>query len=425
MKEGVDIGSMLRRSEKTIEIQAQNFLGQGCSYDQLLQEGRRLVWKTISVNFIVEETFEAFKNLIRNELIIGLNSFIKYMRKNKLRYKWLFEVLPETYRVTITREKLDEIRKIALRTRDEKAVKATIYCLVSLMKVKEEDVPKVVNYDTFVKFGLQRFLWIFFSNSPYRALMMAYPDLRPEDMKRRPNGYWDQSDSKEKAIKDFANLLLLSKYSKRSFPLIVNEKFLIDHKFRTPLNKFFNGSPFAFLDAAFPGKYKPWKMSVTPMRCFEDKIQITKATKWLVETVLKFNIPKMNEFDVWREEVGRKISKEDFEKNGLRGLLNRFNNSPGKILLFVYPDKFKEWSFSNNDKWSRGAESLELAARATRWVIEEYAKLDPQSSNIGYRFFISNGLHGMITSKKLGFNSSPKAALENAYPERKNIQKPL
>jgi hypothetical protein len=382
----------------------------------MLREGRKLVWKTISINYIVEDTFEAFSNLIRNDLEAGLERFVKITKRRRAPLAWFFEIFPEDFEFEVKREKLDELRKIAIRTGDDKAVQAVIYYLVAIMGVKKEDVPNFVNYESFVKFGLQRFLWIFFSNSPYRAIMKAYPNLRPEDMKRRPIRYWQQADSKEKAVKDLQNLLSSSDYSEESIPLIVNDKFLVDHRLRTPLNKFFNGSPFSFLDAAFPEKYMPWQMSVTPMKCFDEEYQVIKATKWLVEKVLGFDVSNMSKREIWKNDIAKKITKEKFEENGLRGLLNRYDNSPKKILRLAYPKKFQDWSFPNNDKWSRGEESLKLAAKATRWVIEKYACVEP-SSKIGYKFFIDNGLRGMITSKKLGFNSSPKAALLNAYPE--------
>jgi hypothetical protein len=416
LKRQDEIKLLLQRSEKIISASARKFLNNGCVYEQLLREGRRLVWKTISVNYIVEETFEAFRDLIRNDMESGLGKFIKRIKLKKSRYPWFFDVFPNAIEVDITREKLDEIRKIAIKTRDDNAVKAVIYHLVNMMGIKSEEAPKIINYNTFVENGLQRFLWIFFSNSPYRALMMAYPDLRPEDMKRRPNGYWNDPDSLIKALTDLHSLLESSGYDDDDIPLIINERYLVDHGFRVPLNKFFNGSPFMFLDAAFPGKYSPWQMAVTSPKCFKDDNEIRKMTRWLVETVMKFDMEKMDEFEIWRRDIGRCITKEDFEKNGLRGLLKKFDNSPTKILLFTYPDKFKEWSFKNKDKWTRGEESLELAARATRWVIEDYAKLEPNPS-IGFKFFVENGLHGMITSKKLGFNSSPKAVLKNAYPD--------
>ena len=400
MKEVMDMKMMIRKSERTIELTAKSFVGKYCTYEELLMVGRKIVLKTLETNCIVDETFEAFKNFIRTELEVGFRSFLKSIKG------------------------LSKTKNKALAVRDDVAVKEVIYKLVRTMKLKSAEVPKKINYATFVNFGLQKYLWVFFNNSPYRALRMAYPELRPEDMNRRPNGYWDDPKNLTKAIKEFKTLLKSSGYRMEDFPLIVNEDFIVDHGFRTPLNKFFNGSPFTFLDAAFPGKYRPWNMSVTPMKCFADEAQVIKATKWLVETILGFDMDNLDEYEIWRLNIGQRIEKEDFEKNGLRGLLSRFNNSPGKILLFVYSGKFKEWSFSNKDKWSRGAESLELAARATRWVIEEYARIEP-SSKIGYKFFIDNGLHGMITSKKLGFNSSPKAALENAYPERRNILKPL
>ena len=58
------------------------------------------------------------------------------------------------------------------------------------MEISPKRAAKVINYKTFVSNGLARFLWVFFNNSPYRALRYAYPELSPEDMKKVPNNYW-------------------------------------------------------------------------------------------------------------------------------------------------------------------------------------------------------------------------------------------
>ncbi len=163
-------------------------------------------------------------------------------------------------------------------------------------------------------------------------------------------------------------------------------------------------------------------MATTPKGYFNEKSHVVAATKWLTEEVLGLKVTGMTPKEVWREQISRKVRKEDFEENGLRGLLAKFGNSPERIMRFVYPNKFKEWDFPSKGKWSR-PDAYALAARATRWVIEDYAGLKPDSPKIGFRFFIENGLHGMITSRKLGFNSSPKAAMMNAYPRM--FKKPL
>ena len=171
------------------------------------------------------------------------------------------------------------------------------------------------------------------------------------------------------------------------------------------------------MDAAFPGKYHPWEFSITPRGYFDSLENQIKAVKWLVEEKLGYNMPNLSVFDVWEQKIALKITKETFSEYGLREIVAT-HFSPEPVLRMVYPDKFLPWSFPSKPKW-KGEKGRLLAAEATRWVVEELAGLSPSSPNLGWKFFVKNGLRGMITAKTLGFNSSPKAALTNAYPNLK------
>lgn len=275
---------------------------------------------------------------------------------------------------------------------------------------------KKINYRIFGDYGLQYYLWIFFNNSPYRALCFAYPNLNPRDMKKAPNGYWNDVKGKSRAISALRKVLLESNYDSSEYPLIVNERFMENVGLSRPYQKHFKSSPFAFLKAVFPGKYMPWEMEVTPIGYFSNAKLAKKAMQWLVEKKLSIPLSDMDKKEVWRQKISQKVTKEVIVSYGLRGLLAQYNNTPEKLMRMTYPDKFLAWDFHNKTKW-KGAEGHKLAAKATRWVIEKYAGLFPNSPEIGYRFFVENGLHGMITSRTLAFNSSPRAALKNAYPD--------
>ncbi|MDD4931804.1 MAG: hypothetical protein PHG66_06710 [Candidatus Colwellbacteria bacterium] len=428
-----DMELLLKEAEKTIEIAARKFYSiDGYDYEDLLQIGRIKVWEIISEKKVTKDDFGSFRSYITTSLY---NLFGVVLRKSKAAKRinlresasldaevgegddrTAYDFIPDKGG-EVSIETLETIKIAALKTKERKAIQGVIWCLVELLNLKIENVPKKINYRTFVKFGLARYLWIFFNNSPFLAIRFAYSKFEPKDMKKRPNGYWKGKRGKNKAIAELREILEKSGYKPEDYPLIATHDFISDHGLRTPLDQMFSGSPFNFLDAVFPGKYMPWTMSTTPMTCFSDVKNVIFATRWLMEDILGFDIPNLDVYEIWRLGIGRSVGKKDFEDKGLRGLLNRFGNSPEKIIRFVYPGKFQDWDLGDNKKWS-SPKSLELAAKATKWVIEEYAGLTPDSPEIGYRFFVENGLRGMITSKKLGLNSSPKAAIRNAYPER-------
>ena len=430
-----DFQAVLDKADMIIKQQMKKFYGiDGYDYEDLLQIGRIKAWEIISNKGITLADFGKYKAYIATSVN---NLFGIELRKSKAQKRInLRETISldapigndgdderEGYNFipdkggAITFETLEMIKESAMKTREKNAIRGVVWCLVELMDLRVDQAPKKINYNTFIEYGLARYLWVFFGNSPFMALKFAYPEFKASDMTRRPNGYWKGKRGRTRAIEELRELLQNSKYTEEEYPLIVNHDFIADLGLATPVDTMFGGSPFLFLDAVFPGKYKPWMMSITPLRYFNNDGNVIDATKWLIETILGFDVTNMTEKEIWKRQIGKKIGKRDFENHGLRGLLHKFGNSPEKIIRFVYPGKFQEWDLGDNKKWSRGNESLLLAAKATRWVIEECSGLSPYSIHIGFRFFTENGLHGMITSKKLGFKSSPGAALKNAYPE--------
>lgn len=434
----MDIG-VLEKIDLIIRQLARKYLKKIDDYDyeDLVRGGRIVAWQFVVDRKIGNDNFGTYVKNIRKLIVDYYDEeyeIFKARRRLRLASALNFDIDDETINLygdkklsplheivsdqinEITIEGLDSKRHIATKSKDHKSIKDVIYCLVMLLGIKPEEIPKKVNYQTFVDYGLQYYLWIFFSNSPYQALRCAFSNLNPEDMKKVSNKYWVGENGKERAVEILKKALLESSYLMSEYPLIINEKFIQNIGLSTPYQKHFHSSPFAFLDAVFPEVFKPWEMARTPAKYFkEDEELVKKAMRWLVEDKLAIPLPDMDEKEVWRQGISKKITKDVMEDYGLRGLLAIYGNYPEPLMRLTYPGKFQAWDFKHKAKW-QGPEGLELAARATRWVIEDYAGLSPTSAGIGYRFFVENGLHGMITSKSLGFNSSPKAALKNAYP---------
>jgi hypothetical protein len=427
---------ILSKSESIIRQATRKFLDKidGYDFEDLMQIGRVLVWQLINEKNISDDNFESFSGYLYKALIYSYNNdYKKSKAKKRIRLsettsldkvvsfddeRSLYEVIPtKNDDGDITLETLDFIKNAAIKSKDPKAIKGVVHCLIELLGILPEEISTKINYYTFVRYRLQYYLWIFFNNSPYRALRFAYPNLNPTDMEKAPNGHWNGKVGKRRAIAILKRTLMESGYEKTDYPLIVNERFIESVGLSAPYQKHFHSSPFAFLDAAFPETFMPWEMAYTPMGYFgKDKELAKKAVRWLVEEKLGILLSDMDEKEVWRQGTSKRVTKEVMEYYGLRGLMSIYGNYPEPLMRLAYPDKFQAWDFKHSSKW-QGDAGLELAAKATRWVIEEYAGLQPTSAGIGYKFFIENGLHGMITSRSLGFNSSPKAALKNAYPD--------
>lgn len=425
---------VIDKAESIVRKVAKKYLSSidGFEYDDLMQIGRIVCWQIISEKNIDETNFDNYGGYLYKSLINTYsNEFKKTKAQKRIRLsetvsldsqigfddeRSLYEVIPAR-ESEISVETLELIKGMAYETRDPKAIKGVVICLAEMLGLLPQDTPREISYKTFVDYGLQYYLWIFFNNSPYQALRYAFPELSPEDMKKVPNSHWSGEKGKRRALKLLRKSLSESNYPESDYPLVVNEKYICNIGLSTPYQKHFHSRPFDYLNAAFPRKFKPWEMAVTPKGYIrKTPAKVRKIVFWLVEEKLQIPLSDMDEKEIWRQRISKRLTKEAFESNGLRGLLDKFNNSPEAIIRFVYPDKFKPWDFPNKQKW-KGSKGMELAAEATRWVIEDYAGLSPLSPAVGYKFFIENGLHGMITSRTLGFNSSPKAALSNAYPD--------
>lgn len=310
---------------------------------------------------------------------------------------------------------LKGIQKIALTTRNPDDVKNVVWTLISVLDASKKEIPTKINYSTFVKFGLQRYLWVFFNNSPFRAINFAYPgEFLPYEMPRKPKNYWRGESGKQNAIDGLRQVLKKTGYSPEFYPKLVNQKFLEEFFLYGAVQRIFKNI-YDYLDAAFPGEYCPWELSSTPKKFFDSNENITRAVKWLVEKRLGYDMENLSKEEVWQSGIDYKVTKETFQNEGLREITAQFK-SPEPVLRMVYPDKFLPWSFRRKKKW-QGANGKELAARATRWLVEEYGEISPFSTDITCEFFRKNRLWGMLTSKELGFNTSPKAALKNAYPD--------
>lgn len=402
----------------------------GCDFEDLLQIGRITVWQIIDKKGITVDTFADYGGYIYKSLIYSYNNELqKTKAKKRINLststsldKELSEVdgrsLYDKISISsqeVTFETLEFIKDIAIKERDLKAINGVIYCLVELMGISIQQAPKKIKFQTFTDYGLKYFLWVFFNNSPYLALRSAYPELLPTDMKKVPNDYWKGKIGKKRALKLMHDVLENGNYEHSDYPLIMTDKFITDTGLSAPYQKHFGSSPYIFLDAIYPNIYKPWEMSCTPKGFFTANEKAAKiAIIWLVEDKLNIELSQMDEKEIWQKKISKQLTKQVMEDFGLRGLLAIYNNSAEKLIRLAYPNKFLPWDFPGKEKW-KGKEGLKLAAEATRWVIEVYSGLRP-NRDIGYRFFVENGLHGLITSRSLGFNSSPKAALSNAYP---------
>lgn len=220
------------------------------------------------------------------------------------------------------------------------------------------------------------------------------------EIKRVPRGFWTE----ETAI-EVMKWLIEYKYQmteevlKRQW----NHKFFIDNRLQAMVRRIFSSSAYEAINAVYPGRFKPWEF-----RCVGDyywtEETLVEAVRWLIDEKLKLT----------EDEIKYYWSYKFLEQYQLANAVSVFFRGRNlfELLNLAYPNRFKPWELGNVPKgfWNR-----QTAIEATRWLIETQLKVTPQEARkLGlYRLFKENGVIGALSI----FNSSPRAALEAAYPE--------
>ena len=282
----------------------------------------------------------------------------------------------------------------------ETAAEATMWLIEEKLKWSEEELLKKLSTKTFYDNGLRGMLNAVFVNSPYAAIDNAYPGkYKPWQFEHAPKSYWMKETAVEATIWLIEEKL---KWSEEDVVKKLSTKTFKDNKLGGMLDSVLNSSPYAAIDNAYPGKYKPWQFEHAP-NSYWTKEAAVEATIWLIEEKLKWS----------DEDVVKKLSQKTFYDNGLRGMLTRvFANSPYAAINNAYPGKYKPWQFEHVPKsyWTK-----ETAVEATIWLIEEKLKWSEEDivKKLSQKTFYDNGLRGMLTQV---FVNSPYAAINNAYP---------
>lgn len=284
-------------------------------------------------------------------------------------------------------------------------------------KIPISDIPNKVDYDFFKTRKLGNLLWTFYNNSAFEAVNDAYKgEFLPWQFKRVPNNFWQGKKGQKKvklALEWFCNAMQIKS--------VDDAKSVTENDFKSQglgglLSNVFNSSPFLAMNYLF-SDLKPWEHNTCP-HGFYDHIDnhILAAHAYIISKtgVLLTGLNTEETYDLGLRTFVSKKSMADF---GLRGLLNKYENSTYRLFNELFVDNMLPWTLGGSkEAWKDNPK--EVAAKAVRWLFEKYLKIPileiPKYAT--NKLFWTVGFSGILTNRSIGFNSSNFKAVDNAYP---------
>ena len=284
-------------------------------------------------------------------------------------------------------------------------------------RIPINEIPDRVNYELFRKSGIVTFLWAFYKNSAFRAVIDAYPDeVIPWKFKKKPNGFWRGKYGYERAkdaMKWFCSKNGINSVEDCSG---VDTSSFISEGLGGLLEFHFNSSPYLALKSVFPN-LKPWKIGRAPKGYYKNKNnQIEAILGYLMDNFVP-TILEYNPEEVYETGLRVFVCKDDMNKYGLRGLLAKYSGNVYKMFCELFPGKILPWTLNSvKEPWRKNPK--ETGARAIRWLFDSYLMISQKE--IPYyatdELFWRVGFSGIMTNRSIGFNSSPYIAINSAYP---------
>lgn len=284
----------------------------------------------------------------------------------------------------------------------EKALDALKWTIEEKEKLKDVQLLELYNIHWLFNHNLSSPCQIFWRNIPYAMINELYPNRFKEwEFKRTRSSFW----TRQKAL-DALRWTIEEKEQIKDEEIRkkFNVHWLTKKGLRTPLEKYWNDSPFSMINELYPGRFKEWELKVTPHN-YWTKERALEALKWTIEEKEKLT----------NEKLAKLYTRKWIIDKGLRTPLERFwNNSPYAMLHELYPGKFKEWELN---KVPCGFWTKKRALEALKWTIEEKEGLtNEQLTKLYTRKWITD--KGLRTPLNRFWNNNPHAMLNELYPNR-------
>ncbi len=210
----------------------------------------------------------------------------------------------------------------------------------------------------------------------YNLLKMVKPDLKPWQLNRVPEGYWDDPKNVKEAVEWLVEEMV--KEGKKIED--INRKDFRDAGLEVLLNKY---GKVELLKMIKPN-LKQWQLNRVPEGYWDNPKNVKEAVEWLVEKKAKEGKK------IWE------ITQDDFKNAGLGRVL--YVGSVYKLLKMIKPD-LKSWQLNRVSRkiW----DDPEHIKEAVEWLVEEMAKEGKRIEDISAKDFLDAGLKTVLYKKGL------------------------
>ncbi|MEW9673120.1 hypothetical protein [Ammoniphilus sp. 3BR4] len=215
------------------------------------------------------------------------------------------------------------------------ARRAVRWLIIEKLHYTTSDLRKVTT-KAFERYHLDGVLDTVYEGSTWKAIQDAGLWAgQPWEIGQTPNGYWKGERGRTHALQAVKWLVEEKcKIPLHELPRHIRYDHFEKHGLPSMLKMVFKGSPFAAIDATYPGLFKPWQFGSVRNGFWngsEGLKHAREALEWLIHDQLKLE----------EEEIPYVIGHKIFSQYGLGGMFSElFHHSTSKALDLLYPGRF-------------------------------------------------------------------------------------
>lgn len=299
-------------------------------------EGRR--YAGIITRYILEEKLHWDRKMICLHLCRKVFETYRLSGMVKTYFKdSIFDVIDNAYPGEFEPWELVRVRRHLFTGKKGKlmARRAVRWLIIEMLEYTTSDFSKVTK-KTFERYHLDSVLVTVYQGSIWKAIQDAgLWQGQPWEIRQTPKGYWKGEVGFAHAVQAVKWLVEQEcKIPHHELPKQVRHDHFKKHGLSSMLDFVFRGSPFAAIDAAYPGLFKKCQFHCVGNGFWNGSDGLKharEALEWLIQEQLQLK----------EEEIPYIISQKIFNQFGLGGMFSElFQNSTSKALNLLDPGRF-------------------------------------------------------------------------------------